>query len=91
MSPHGGSNFKDRHAAVELGFVQPEAQAHRLAEGRREGVQVGETPGWAHLTEGDGSRVVVQSHADPVATHLAGEAGLPAVVPGRQLPVMLLG
>ena len=91
MSPPGGSNFKHTHAAVELRFVQAKAQAHRLAEGRGEGVQVGETPGRADLTERDGSRVVVQSHTDPVATHLAGEAGLPAVVPGRQLPVVLLG
>lgn len=46
--------------------------------------------GRSHLGEGDGARVVVHGNGDSVAVHLAREAGLPAVVPGGQLPVVLL-
>lgn len=77
--------------AVELSLVESKAQTQRLSEGGREGVEVGQAAGRSHLGEGDGARAVVQSHGHSVARHLVRQAGLPAVVPGRQLPVMLLG
>lgn len=81
----------DRDAAVELSFVESKAQAQRLSERGGEGVEVGQVAGWPHLGEGDGACVVVHSDGNSVASHLVREAGLPAVVPGSQLPVVLLG
>lgn len=53
-------------------------------------MEVGQAAGRSHFGEGDGARAVVHSDGNPVATHLVHQAGLPAVVPGSQLPVMLL-
>lgn len=84
------SDFNKRDAAVELSFVESEAQAHRLSEGGREGVDVDQVVGWSHLREGDGACAVVHNNRNSVSSHLVYEAGLPAVVPGSQLPVVLL-
>lgn len=51
---------------------------------------MGQAAGRSHLGEIDGPRAVVHGDADPVAGHLVQEAGLPAVVPGRKLPIVLL-
>lgn len=80
----------DRDAAVELGFVQSKAQAQRPSERGGESVEAGQVVGCSHLGEGDGACAVVHSDGYSVAGHLAGEAGLLAVVPGSQLPVTLL-
>lgn len=80
----------DRDATVELRLVQSKSQTQRLGEGGGEGVEVGQAAGWSHLREGDGARVVVHSDGNPVAAYLVHQAGLPAVVPGSQLLVMLL-
>lgn len=53
-------------------------------------MEVGQAAGRSHLRESDGPRAVVHGDADPAAGHLVQEAGLPAVVPGRKLPVVLL-
>lgn len=72
----------DDHAAVELSFVESEAQAQRLRERGGESVEVDQAVGWPHLGEGDGTRAVVHGHSDSVAGHSVGETGFPAVVPG---------
>lgn len=84
------SDFDDRNVAVELSFVESEAQAQRVGKRGRERVEVGQAARCSHLGEGDGARAVVHSDGDPVAGHLVGQTSLPAVVPGSQLPVMLL-
>lgn len=84
------SDFYNRNAAVELGFVESKAQAHRLSERGRESVEVGQVARRPQLREGDGACSVVHSYSNTVPGHLVCEAGLPAVVPGSQLPVMLL-
>lgn len=76
--------------AVELSFVESKAQTQRLSESGGESVEVGQVVGWSHLGEGDGAGAVVHGDGHSVAGHLAREAGLPAVVPGGQLPVVLL-
>lgn len=86
--PSGFCN--DGDAAVELRFVESEAQTERLGEGDDEGVEVGQAAARSHLGERDGSRTVVHGHADSVAFHVVQEAGLPPVVPGCQLSVVLL-
>lgn len=53
-------------------------------------MEVGQAAGWSHLGEGDGSCAVVHGDADSVAGQLVQEAGLPAVVPGCELSVVLL-
>lgn len=80
----------DGDAAVELSFVQSKAQAQRLSERGGESVEAGQVAGCSHLGEGDGAHVVVHGDGDSVAGHLAREAGLLAVVPSSQLPVVLL-
>lgn len=80
----------DGDATVELRLVESEAQAQRLGEGGGEGVEVGQAAVRPHLGEGDGAGAVVRGHGHPVAAHLVCEAGLPAVVPGGQLLVVLL-
>lgn len=75
---------------VELSFVESKAQAHGLSERGGERVEVGQVVGWFHLGEGDGARSVVHGDGNTVAGHLVRKAGLPAVVPSSQLPVVLL-
>lgn len=84
------SDFDDGDAAVELSLVESEAQAQRLSERGGEGVEVGQIVRLSHLRECDGAGTVVHGDANSVASHLVREAGLPAVVPGGQLPVVLL-
>lgn len=66
------SDLDDRNAAVELGFVEPEAQAQRVSKRGRESVEVGQAARCSHLGEGDGARAIVHSDGDPVASHLVG-------------------
>lgn len=80
----------DGDATVELRLVESETQTQRLGEGGGEGVQVGQAAVGPHLREGDGATAVVHGNGHPVAADLVCEAGLPAVVPGGQLPVVLL-
>lgn len=84
------SNLDNRDATVELSFVESEAQAYGLSERGRESVDMGQTVRLSHFRESNGACSIVQSDGNSIASHLVGETGLSAVVPGSQLPVMLL-
>lgn len=84
------SHFNDRDAALELSFIESEAQTHRLGEAGGESVEVDQGVGRSHFGEGDGPGAVVHGNCDSIADHLVREPCLPTVVPGRQLFVVLL-